>query len=60
MRPPIWLATTDDADESDRIMLLSEVETVWDCELAAVERLEIVLERIDETPDNDDATWLTD
>lgn len=29
----IWPATTDEADESDRIMLLSEVETICDCEL---------------------------
>ena len=31
--PEIWPATTDEADEADRIMLLSEVETICDCEL---------------------------
>jgi hypothetical protein len=37
-------------------MLLSEVDTVCDCELATVDRLEIVLESVDETPDSDEAT----
>jgi hypothetical protein len=41
LRPPIWLWTTDEADESDRMMLLSVVETADDCVLIAVENDEI-------------------